>query len=456
MLYDHALVYNYEKFYLMFVLLAAIILTVILATHAFCVNLPRRNKNSLLALHGVVLLLQTSQFLAVVAPPKELTFHVSGQGIALLMLGPAFYIHVHVLICRKFLKPLQAALLLAIPVTGALLVLTNSWHNLFFTFHDAFYVRFSAAFFYFSAYNYLCAFTAILLLYMRYKKKRENGGADLRWVAAATGAVLLILAIDLFEFRNPAFFPYDLTPATIALAQIIFRLAGVSPSRYKSLLTARINVLDSLNESIIMTDRNNKILYLNQTPLNKMLCLKIGAGIDVLNQDQLIEPTLDFRETVSEGEFMCGGPEDKKVFSYAVTPLHKGQRQKSPVGKLYTFREITVYKTLISSLDAKNMELAAALERLRKHMRVVKQLAEERERNKIMQYVISTVGNCISGIINTLAAADFLKGRKEANRVVIKDKIEKSIRFARDGINKTRESVSTLHMRSETEREGGK
>ena len=454
MLFDHALVYNYEKFYLMAVLLAAIILAAVIAAHTFCANLTRMRKSSLLALYGLVLILQAAQFLAVVAPPKELAFYVGAQCIALLMLGPVFYIHVHILVHRKFLSPLQLVVLFLIPMTGILLVLSNSFHHLFFTFHNIFYVRLSTAFFYFSAYNYLCAAAALRLLFLQSRQNMQNGGAGMRLIAAAAAALLMLLMVDLFELMNPLFFPYDLTPAALAPAQIVFLLAGAFTNRYNSLLTARINVLDSLTEAIILTDWNKNIEYFNRTPLNELFRLRDGISLDDLCEEQSPAPVFDFRDTVSAGEFMYSklnhGGEFKEIqtFSYAMQPLYKGKKQKNPVGALYSFRDISEYKTLIARLDAKNFELTTALEKLKKHMRVITQLAEETEREKIMRHMHETVGSYISKIINTLVVVKSFAETEAAGSAVIKEKIAESIQYARTGINAIRESVSTLYLTS--------
>jgi hypothetical protein len=454
MLFDHALVYNYEKFGLMAVLLAAIILTAVTAAHTFCANLPRMRRGSLLALHGVVLILQTSQFLAVAAPPKELAFHVSAQCIALLMLGPAFYIYVYILTCRKFMSPPHLVALFLIPAAGILLVLTNHLHQLFFTFYHVFYVRFSPAFFYVSAYNYLCAAAALRLMFRQARQARQNGGAGVRLIAAAAAALLMLLTVDLFEWVNPLFFPYDLTPAALAPAQIVFLLAGSFISRYHSLLTARVNVLDSLNESIIMTDWNKNVEYFNHTPLNELFRLQEGISIDDLSKKQSLTTAFDFRDTVSAGEFTYGklnhggAFENIQTFSYLAQPLYKGKKQNNPVGVLYSFRDISAYKTLIASLDAKNYELTLALEKLKKHMLVITRLAKETEREKILRQMRETVGSNISKIVDNLVAVILIAEKEGARPAVIKEKIEESIQYARTGIHTIRESVSTLYLTS--------
>lgn len=90
-MFEHWLVYTFEKLYLMAALLAAIILTTVLTAYTYSANLYKRRKYSLLALLTVVLVLQTAQFLAVVSPPREITFFVQVQLMSLCLLGPVFF-----------------------------------------------------------------------------------------------------------------------------------------------------------------------------------------------------------------------------------------------------------------------------------------------------------------------------------------------------------------------------
>lgn len=78
-MFEHSLVYTFEKLYLMAALLAAIILTTVLAACTYSANLDKRRKFSLLALLTDLLVLQTAQFLKTAGsqtPGLEIRFQI--------------------------------------------------------------------------------------------------------------------------------------------------------------------------------------------------------------------------------------------------------------------------------------------------------------------------------------------------------------------------------------------
>ncbi|MDO9533859.1 MAG: hypothetical protein Q7J85_00680 [Bacillota bacterium] len=115
MLFEHELVYNFEKFNMITVLLTAIILTSVLVAYTLCANLSKEEKNSLLFLHGLVLAIQTGHFLAIVSPPREFVFFIKLQYVSICLLGPAFYLYLHVALLKYFLRRLYLAALCLVP-----------------------------------------------------------------------------------------------------------------------------------------------------------------------------------------------------------------------------------------------------------------------------------------------------------------------------------------------------
>lgn len=307
----------------------------------------------------------------------------------------------------------------------------NDLHNLFYTVYSDFHVEYFTPFYFISAYNYLCATAALVLLVLHHRRNGSPGVG--RMAAAAAGAISFVLAVDVFEFLNPHLFLYDLTPASLGVAQLFF-LCGVSRLKeFRSLLSTRIKVLDSLNETVVVTDLDNNVVYFNETPLSVQLGIEIGAKMDEVRKWQS-----------SSGELTLDDSEIKYFFYY-IHPIGRGK--DNPTGKLYSFRDITEYKTLIAQLDEKNKELLSALEELQKHTRLIKQLTEETERNRILQQVNSTVGHYINQIIRNLETTRLFTGTQD---VEIKERIQDSIRCARTGIEKIRESVSLLAEPLET------
>lgn len=313
---------------------------------------------------------------------------------------------------------------------GILLILSNDFHHLFYTVCNDFSVLYHAPFYLIHAYNYLCAGAALLLLLAHYKK---NGRPSRGMVAAALGAVSFVLAADLFEYLVPLS-SYDLTPASLAVAQVFFLVGGSRLQEFRSLLSTRINVLDGLNETVILTDRENRVVYYNETDLGRRLRLRADVHMD------------DVGEWKSPAGEMVLDDSEPRHFLYYVQPIKK--EKGDPAGRVYAFREITQHKTLIAQLDQKNKELLRAQQELRRHAELVKQLTEETERNRILRVINQTVGQHIYLIIRHLSATRFAQSPEDA----MKERLPEAIRCARMGIDRIRESVSVL---AEPESRGG-
>jgi hypothetical protein len=71
MTYLFSAVYNMEKFWLLVAALGAVVLSTVLAVCFYCGNLPAERKKTLFVLQGDILLIQSGQFLALVAVPAK-------------------------------------------------------------------------------------------------------------------------------------------------------------------------------------------------------------------------------------------------------------------------------------------------------------------------------------------------------------------------------------------------
>jgi len=132
---------------------------------------------------------------------------------------------------------------------------------------------------------------------------------------------------------------------------------------------------------------------------------------------------------------------NEKYYSYCVYPLKSGK--KYITGKLFVFRNITKYKLLINCLNEKNKELTVKNNMLQRHNDIIKQLVQEKERNRITTKLSNTAGNSISQIIKMLERDCIIN---EDDISVIKEEINKSIYCARNGIKIIRKSVSSLKV----------
>ena len=431
MLFDHALVYNDEKALLMAVLLAGVVLTSALAACIYSVNLHRRQKHTLLAMHAVILIIQAGQFLAVVSPPRELPFLVKAQVVGLCLLGPLFFLCVRASLNGRHLVRRGHAALFLFPAACILLLVLGDYRGFFHVMESGLHVAYAPGIHLVAAHNGLCGLAA---LYLLVANRKRHGSPCTRTILAAAGAVCLVAAVDLFEYVHPQSPAYDMTPASLTIAQLFFYLASPLFKRSRSLLSTRTHVLDSLNEVVLLTDRWDNVVYSNNASL--------GASL----RDRLpTEPGGACLQVSTLGEIAVQNGEQRH-YSFCVRPILV--RGKDRVGMLYTFRDITEYKALIAQLNAKNEALLSAQRTLREHARLTRQLAEEEERNKILREVGRTVGQHIDAITRNLEAARLLADDRDGRfRSALREAVER----ARRGIEEIRSSVRTLASSAGTE-----
>jgi len=72
--YEHEILYNFEKLYLMSGMLISIIITTIIGVYNYSRIYEKKNKVIRLTLYSVILIFQTVQFLIPVLPPIDIGF----------------------------------------------------------------------------------------------------------------------------------------------------------------------------------------------------------------------------------------------------------------------------------------------------------------------------------------------------------------------------------------------
>jgi len=446
MTYPFSMVYNMEKFWLLAAVLGAVVLSTVLAVCFYCGNLPAERKKPLLVLQGVILLVQSGQFLALAAAPAEIEFFVRVQSSGLCLLGLLFFLYCYVAAFNSYPSRRLSLAVGVVPAAGVLLVWSNGLHQLFYTIYDTFYCRYGQAFALLMLYNYLLALAGQVLL-----ARKAKGNWDFRQACPGVGAVLLLAGLDAYQLLGPPLSVYDLTPAGLAVAQILYLAAKRPLSGYHSVLRARMNALDCIDQFVVITDAQNKILYGNKASLNTPLEVFEGqefAGIPAevwFPREKLALARAG--EEAANGEFAFFSPDLTAPRHYAYYVRTLGAEGGPAAGLLYSFRDITAYKELIEELSQKHRELAAASERLQEYACVVRKLAEEVERERIVRQVNTTVGEAVARIVANLEEIE-----SEGETVLTEEKIRESVKCARNSIKKIRSSIAALSLPGE---EGG-
>lgn len=425
MMYAYADVYNYEKLYMVTALLFAIILTVTLTVYTYCSLLRRERKIALVILQLIILLLQTAQFIAILSPPRELIFFTLIQGTFFCLLGPGFLLFSYTARYHTFPRVREWTAILALPLLGIIAVLLNGVHHQYFTIYNIFYIQYHKLYFLILIFNGIYALAGLFLVYGWQKQEETN---LIRRFFFYIFVIIALLGAGIFQYLKPGLLHYSLVPAGIAIAQLFFTARNRDNPSSKSVLPARVRALDFIDEAVILTDSHQRIIYHNRAPFNRIIGAEAGKEIQALLKE---------RVSLSEREFSFYDRGEQYDYTYYIQALGFGQ----PTGILYAFRDISKYKNLIRELDQKNHELRAVSEKLSEYTKVVRILTEEKERSQILEQIHCTVGTSIAQILKLIREIEMLD---DSNILQIKDKIEESIRFAREGIRDIRQAVSTL------------
>ncbi len=361
-MFEFAAVYSMEKLVMVAALTVAVMAMAALAAYTWCSGLAGRRKGLLLLLQAVALVTLAGHFLVLVSPPGEMFFFAVIHTAGACLLGPALFFYVAEGFGGNWRR--VAAMLSVVPAAGAVMALASGGHGLVFTVHETLTVSYGSAFFCIVGYNCVIGVAAVVLLYR-------------------TGAWRVLLR------------------------------------GFRPVLAARMDVLDSLNESVVMGDGDGHVVYFNGTELVRGLGLSTGDGVERLEE---LTGGGECGEVVREG----------RCYAWHRSGLQWGGQK---AGVLYTFRDITVYRELIDRLNRKNEELGTALARLREYAETSGKLAEETERNRIVLRVQETVGGYLGDIIRNLEEACGLDGPE------LEDKITLCVSLARTGIGKIRESL---------------
>lgn len=453
LLYEHGIIYNLDKFYIILCLLPAIMLTVVLAVYIYSHVKDKRSKFMLLILNIIILLYQTSYFLFTVSAPQEVELLTVINNICYCLLGPVFLIYIQTAVRRHLLTSFAYILLFLVPVTGIIILLTDNLYPLFYTVSDIFFVNYGLMFTVITAYNCMCltAASALLIGYLHNTGYLQNKNS-FKYTAVYVTALLVIIIAGIYDALRPGDFSrYLLTPLFMFTVQIMFLLAAGAAGSFKITYNYEKKILDAIDESLIITDTDNNILYCNKSDFNKTAATGEARSIErvfaFIDANIVFDKNIITRNNIrglygnpqqADGEFVLDLTQ-KEYYTYSFYPLTSGPDHVA--GKIYTFRNISSYRSLINLLDEKNRELSAKNEILNRHNSVSRQLIQENERSRIITEVSDTVGTYLTEIVNILNG-DCIN--TDNTRQEIKEKLDNTVKLARKGIKKIRSSVSTL------------
>lgn len=344
-------------------------------------------------------------------------------------------------------------LLLSLPsIAFYLALLTNDYHNLFFTEFDFNLTKYGPFFWIHTCFSYLyCIVESFLVLKYSFKKSGYFKRQAIIILIAITFPFLSNIVV-IANLINPIL---DITPISFTFTYLLFALAtfkyrfmDIIPQAYKK-------IMDNINESIIVIDSMNNIINYNKTfisDFSKYSTVKTDYNLsnwinelsNYIENNKENTKTLDLIKTsqIKQSNLeLCLKLQEKKFYSVSIQPVSRNDLEI--IGKIIIFNDITEYKKLFIELDRKNVELYEANqellsmnEELKNYALTVEEVASLRERNRMARDIHDTLGNTLTLIVK-LAEVSKLKSTTDEN-------LEKIIEISLRGIKEIRRSVSPL------------
>lgn len=349
----------------------------------------------------------------------------------------------------KIFKRLCIILFFLPEVTLYLIYLTNDYLHNWVLYWPPEGCQFRPAF-WISIATTIVYFIAGVFFLVRNTKKSCSSNKQLITVLSSLFIPTLISTVY-WTFDFYSYFGYfDITPSMFLLMLILLNIATHKYNFLSILPLAFHKIIDNLNDTIIVVDKDNRIVSINQSyykHFSNAPRLTEGDGIahfanmllsklDPDTQEKTIINAVENGTLSGMNGELCLF-EDNKYLTVDIQPLFD---KKENVGRVITLSDITAYRELLRKLEEKNYELEAKNKHLKDYADTVEELAVSKERNRFARDVHDSIGHTMSVLLSLLGVCTVLC----KNQPQIKSKLEEALAIAKDGLSELRRSVYGL------------
>lgn len=251
---------------------------------------------------------------------------------------------------------------------------------------------------------------------------------------------------------NPALVPVSFTISClmIAISTIKYRFLNLSAVASKK-------IHENMKDAFIAIDNSGVIIDMNQ-PLALMFpkhagikrngdaaefyqalaaCAAPGPGPGVImdNRKGRIDVSASTEITLNSSE--------RKSYLVSMQPIILNR--SDCIGSIFSFSDITAYKSLLTELNANNAkltetksELTQANMQLREHASMVEQLAVVRERNRLAREIHDSLGHTLTLLLTLLKASQITL---QQNPEDTGGKLEEAVEITRNGLKELKRSI---------------
>lgn len=302
----------------------------------------------------------------------EKTFWLILENLAIVWLGPCWFLFVIGYTQRKWITPRWIALLLVIPTLTILLFVSGLWRELYYTSltvpaegNGPLMADHGAWFWVQSIYAYVLMFSGSVLLI---RSTQHMPGMYRRQVSILLAGILLPWAANAYYLLTPILFPayrplLDPTPFAFTLSGLAYSVGIFGFRLFDLVPIAQSAVFESIPEMVVVLDGQDRIVEINATG-RKWLRLQEGEAIGQAARSvfspwpELLKRYIHMREVREEIRIPGGGGDLPEMAELVIMPLKDARGRY--VGRLIMERDITARKKIDDQLRLQSAALNAA------------------------------------------------------------------------------------------------
>ncbi len=248
-------------------------------------------------------------------------------------------------------------------------------------------------------------------------------------------------------------YDFDVTPVGFILTMSIIAIVTYKYRFLDVLPIVNSRLVDNMNQAIVVIDSFNKIVNYNkafQTTFKTMNWLRKNTELDVfldelkknISNDAFNKIAMDNLKDINclnfKGE-ICIAESETRYFTVDLQSLNS--KRGEILVRMISFHDITEYKKLMNEISKKNLELTLMYEQVKEYATTAEELAITKERNRFARDMHDTLGHTLTLLIALLEVSNItVASDSEKTR----DKINKALVIARDGMREARRSISGL------------
>ncbi|MCX8129038.1 MAG: histidine kinase [Clostridia bacterium] len=405
--------------------------------------------------------------------PESLAYRIF-ENIPLCFLGTSFLVFCLFYTNSKINDNYWVLLLVFTPPAICYFIsVTNDFHHLFYYRNlDGSSAR--GVFYWFNTTQLYSNITTGIVIFIWHCIKHKKSSL----ILLLSSAIILMINVlcIILSFINENVSSIFTIISTIICASVtsVFFSITVLKYRFLSEVTALKRIIDSVGEPIFFADNSNKIIYYNNSLVNIFFRGRmnkdgnsIGSIVEQLRSgaeyskeaNEIIKAIENGTMRSVKGELNLKYSMDK-IFTVEIYPILCSPDEA--LGRVVSFKDVSVYKKLVNDLSDKNEEivdmneeltamneeltamneeLIAANDQLKNYASTVEELTIAKERNRFARDAHDTVGHNMSKIITLLEVCNIIC---ESDPVKTRQKLGEAVRFSRECLHEIRRSISGM------------